>query len=197
LTPIVARVVAHPVAAYLIREYLGDVHLGHQPLVTMKPGANGSDRWHTDYPYHGEVPFQGEPQALQFNVAVHEFREDNAATQFLPGSHASGSAVPKEWNEADHLKGGRPGEGVHQDVRHMLGPAGSGIIYDARTWHRRCPECNRIGGDRIAILNAVTKRCHKPMMKKGQEADRFRESAIPAMLTQRERNVVEHLCLQT
>jgi len=202
LTPIVARLVAHPVAAYLFRGYVGDVHLGHQPLVTMRPGQNSGGRWHTD---HGAALIEGRPQGVQFNVCVDEFREDNAATQFLPGSHASGRGIPDEWNSANHLKGGH-GNGVHPDVRHMLAPAGAGIIYDARTWHRACPECNRCpycdpsvqcsGGDRIAILNAVTARSFKPMMNKESEADRFRKSAIPAMLTQRERDVVERLCLQ-
>jgi len=75
----------------------------------------------------------------------------------------------------------------------MLAPAGSGILYDSRTWHRPCPECNDAGGDRIAILNAIITPQHPPMSHKEGAADQFNKSKIPEMLTQREREVVAHL----
>lgn len=194
LTPIVPRAIAHPVVGYLLREYLGvDFYLAHPPEVTMKP--TGFDIWHTDYPYHGgQASFSGRPQGVQLNIAVDEFREDNAATQYLPGSHFSGTHVPAEWNSHKHLRGGRPGKGVHRDVQHMLAPAGSGIIYDARTWHRRCPECNTTGGDRVAILNSVIARHHQPMYDKRADARLYESSRIPDQLTRREKDVVKRLC---
>merc|ERR1711971_165736 len=94
--------------------------------------------------------------------------------------------VPKQWNRSDDLKRGRPGSGVHPDVRHMIAPAGSAIIYDSRTWHRRCPECNSSGGDRIAILNAVIRRHHAPMHDKTHDVALYENSNIPSMLTESE-----------
>jgi ectoine hydroxylase-related dioxygenase (phytanoyl-CoA dioxygenase family) len=133
---------------------------------------------------------------VQFNICVDEFREDNAATQYVPGSHASDEGI------ANVLRGDHGPEvnhmlPEHAEVRHMLAPAGAGIIYDARMWHRACGrECNRSGGDRIAILNSVTARSFRRMRFKESEANNFMESETRAMLTQREKDAVERLCLQ-
>jgi ectoine hydroxylase-related dioxygenase (phytanoyl-CoA dioxygenase family) len=128
---------------------------------------------------------------VQFNVCVDAFRKDTAATQFVRGSHSFKTGIPHDWNVSPHLR-----IDVDSRVEHMLAPAGGGIIYDARTWHRACPECNHNDEDRIAILNYVTPRTVRLFADKKSEADRFKKSAIKSMLTQRERDVVERLCSQ-
>ena len=35
-----------------------------------------------------------------------------------------------------------PGEGLFAAVRQVTAPAGTAFIYDARLWHRACPELN-------------------------------------------------------
>lgn len=188
-SPAFTRAVAHPVAQWLIEQYLGsDVRFGHVPAVTMCPKKDGSDKWHTDYPYHGRVKFQGPPQGLQFNICVDPFQVDNAATQFVPLSHKKGHGVPHHWNR-DATRMIHEGQGVE----HMLATAGSGLLYDARTWHRRCPECNRSGQNRIAVLIAVTRREHKQMSDTKPAAKEFQKSNMRGVLTRRECDVVQRL----
>lgn len=202
LCPIVSKAIAHPVVAYLFNEFLGDdIYMGHHPNLLLRPGFS---LWHTDYPYQGPgfpkpwYPRTGNPKGLQFNICVDAFREDNAATQFVPGSHAFESYPPRAWNTNPALMRGCPGEGVHQDVRYMIAPAGSGVLYDARTWHRACPECSPRRKGRVAILNAVITRENKPMASVSAMKElvhHYQTSGIPDQLTQRERDVVRSLCL--
>lgn len=190
-TPAVARCLAHPVLQWLMTEFLAvnNPHLGHLPTVSLRP-KDGSAKWHTDLPYHGKVPFSGPPQGLQCNICVDEFRADNAATQFQPKSHASGSGVPKEWNKG-HTRMGR---GVHEHVKQMLAPAGSAVIYDARMWHRSCPELIKPGENRVAVLMAVTNPKHEPRWATSDGGSAFESSGTATSLTRREREVVKSMC---
>ena len=70
------------------------------------------------------------------------------------------------------------GEGLHKDVKQFEAPAGSAILYDSRTWHRRCDEANVSGKDRIAILNAVTPSWVLPMSDKQAASDSYKTSEI-------------------
>ncbi len=197
----VARAVTHPEALWLAREYMetDDVHFCHQPVVTiLKPakallGTFPPGGWHSDYPYHpGVFPdaWPEQPLGLQFNICVDDFRPETAGTQYIPGSHREGRWPPAELNE----RGTRPGEGVFRDVRQVEAPAGSAVVYDARTWHRACYELNVSGRDRIAILNAMAPAWVRPMMDKAWLTEQFEASPVAALLDERQRREIDRLC---
>lgn len=201
----VARAVTNPVALWLIRSYLcsDDIHFCHQPGVTvLRPakaliGTFPESGWHSDYPYHPGVLESArwgdaEPLAVQYNVCIDEFRQDNAATQFLPYSREKRAFPPMEFNEG----GTRMGEGVHRDVEQMVAASGSVLIYDARTWHRACEELNTSGADRVAILNAVARSWVRPMADKSPGSLSYLKSLTPQHLNDRERSDIESLCLR-
>jgi hypothetical protein len=201
----VARAVTNPVALWLIQTYLGneEIHFCHPPGVTvMRPakeliGTHPDIGWHSDYPYHPGILERArwadeQPLAVQFNVCVDAFRQDNGATQYLPDSHQKRTFPPMEFNEG----GTRMGKGVHKDVKQMVAPSGSALVYDARVWHRACEELNVSGNDRYAILNAVALSWVRPMGDKSASAETYRQSATPRQLTERERSDIERLCLQ-
>ncbi len=193
----------HPLALWLLRTYMStdDIHFCHQPIITtLRPadalkGTFPEAGWHSDYPYHpGVFPDDHWPESpvfgVQYNVCLDEFRADNAATQFVPGSHRLCKGPPVEFNRG----GTRMGEGIHKDVSQFYAPAGAGLIYDARTWHRACHELNVSGKDRIAFLNAVAPAWVRPMIDKTPVGDRYATSEVPGQLTEREREDVERLC---
>lgn len=199
----VASAVTHEVALWLCRQYMSteEIHFCHQPVITtLKParelrGTFPEGGWHSDYPYHPGVfandvwpasPVYG----VQFNICIDEFRADNAATQFVPHSHLQNAGPPDEFN----VGGTRAGEGVFAKVEQLCAPAGAAIIYDSRTWHRACHELNQSGADRVAILNAVTPAWVRPMIDKTPVGEAFRNSTVPAALTEREAAEIERLC---
>lgn len=199
----VVRASSHPVALWIMRRYMDteEIHFCHQPVITtVKPadrlrGTFPEKGWHTDYPYHpGVFPEDSWPErpifGAQFNICVDAFRADNAATQYLPGSHLKRKRPTPEFNAG----GTRMGHGRHARVRQWLAPAGAGLIYDARMWHRACNELNASGRDRAAILNAVAPAWVGPMMDKRWLARAFPASPAARGLTARERAEIERLC---
>src|SRR5262249_16364390 len=77
--------------------------------------------------FHVDVPrgHQAWPM-VNFILMVDEFRADNGATRFVPGSHKWSvipEAVMKDPNDAD------------DDQVFACGPAGSVIVYDGSVWH--------------------------------------------------------------
>jgi ectoine hydroxylase-related dioxygenase (phytanoyl-CoA dioxygenase family) len=199
----VARAASHPVALWLLRQYMQteDIHYCHQPIITtLKPakelkGQFPEQGWHNDYPYHpGIFPedyWPAEPvYGLQYNVCVDSFETGNAATQFVPGSHEKCHRPPVEMNTG----GTHAGVGAHKDVQQMLAPPGAALLYDSRTWHRACHELNLSGRDRIAILNAVAPAWVTPMIDKTPVKERYQASEIPESLTIRERAEIALLC---
>ena len=203
--PDMARSAAHPVAQWLFQEYLKskDIHFCHQPVITtLKPakdllGTHPIGGWHSDYPYHnGVFPGDAWPEepvfGVQYNVCVDEFIAETGATQFVPGSYKWCRPPSDEFNEI----GNWMGHGVHTDVRQMTAPAGSALIYDARTWHRACHELNVSGQDRVAFLNAVAPAWVRPMTDKNFLVRAYQESKVPALLTQREEQMIDQYCLK-
>jgi ectoine hydroxylase-related dioxygenase (phytanoyl-CoA dioxygenase family) len=86
---------------------------------TVLPGAASQD-------LHVDVrPEEDAWPLLGFIVMVDEFREDNGATRFVPGSHRSEPTSAREGNQ-------RPDEGAHVLA---CGEPGSVIVYLGSTWH--------------------------------------------------------------
>jgi len=199
----VCNAVTHPVALWLMQNYLGTpaIHYCHQPVVTaLLPAKNilgtfPEDGWHSDYPYHRDVFPEDrwsddQIYGLQFNICIDEFCADNAATQYVPGSHLNRDFPPRAFNQG----GTRMGKGLHKDVKQMLAPAGSALVYDSRTWHRACEELNASGNIRVAVLNAVSPSWVRPMSDRTSGKHDFEVSGIAAALTERECQAISTLC---
>ena len=101
-------------------------------------------------------------------------RRGQGATQFIPESHHSGRDPPLEMQMAEVT----PGEGFFKDVYQVTAPAGAAFIYDARLWHRACPELNRTDSWRVAILNCVLPSWVVPMLPREQGAEMFVDSYV-------------------
>jgi ectoine hydroxylase-related dioxygenase (phytanoyl-CoA dioxygenase family) len=108
---------------------------------TVLPGA-AAQRLHVDV-----RPDQDAWPLVGFIVMVDEFRSDNGATRFVPGSH-----------RAETLTGAREGNHRPDDERHVLacGDAGSVIVYFGSTWHGY--SANRSTTPRRAIQGAYIPR---------------------------------------
>jgi ectoine hydroxylase-related dioxygenase (phytanoyl-CoA dioxygenase family) len=108
---------------------------------TLRP-CQPAQNLHVDYPRDG----QGWTM-VGFILAVDEFRIDNGATRFLPGSHLW-SAVPNGLLAApfaDH-----PGQVV------ACAPAGSMIVFNGSVWHGHT--ANRSDAPRRSIQGAYIRR---------------------------------------
>lgn len=139
----VGRAICEPISLWLIREYLQtrDLHLGHPPNVTALPPYDGKSKtqgWHSDIPYGREngVDRKGPLKAVQRNVCVSDFAKANGATAYKLGSHTDDNLPPPAWNPGHDGPDPtvRPYSGPESDV--VEAPAGSIVLYDARTWHR-------------------------------------------------------------
>ncbi len=199
------RAISNPLALWVMQRFMqtDQIHFCHPPVITtLKPaksllGTFPDDGWHADYPYHPGV-FPDEhwpsepPLGVQFNICVDPFEKKNGGTQYLPGSHQRRHWPPAEFNQG----GTRMGEGLHKHVQQFEASAGSAILYDSRTWHRRCDEANASGKDRIAILNAVTPSWVLPMADKKPDSDRYQDSDIFHQLSVQERHDIDRLFCQ-
>lgn len=203
----IARATIEPVTLWLLREMLQtrDVRLGHPPSVNALPPDDGKrdvQGWHTDFPYlwgtGDRVPTAGGGPLLgmQRNTCVSDFRVDNGATLFRLGSHRSPQFPPDDWGitnqtmrrgyRAEH---GLPYGGPEASV--IEAPAGSMVLYDARTWHRA--GTNLTNRRRGAMIQAFVPTYVMPFMDTSATYKAFLDSAVPAQLTARERLEVEKL----
>ena len=91
------------------------------------------------------------------------------------------------------------GVGVHKDVVQVPFPAGSGILYDSRTYHRAPPELNISGEERWAMLTCIVPTFVRDLRARDDKvgpADAFaRATAVHGALTERETaDVIKMLC---
>ena len=86
---------------------------------TVQPGA-AAQGLHVDV-----RPDEDAWPLLGFIVMVDEFREDNGATRFVPGSHYAEPTSVRDGNQ-------RPDDGVHVLA---CGEPGSVVLYLGSTWH--------------------------------------------------------------
>ena len=205
--PAVTKVTVEPISLWLAREYMRtrDIRLGHSPNVTALGGDDGVREvqgWHTDFPYlwgTGDripVPSGDLVLGMQRNVCVSEFRKDNGATLFKLGSHASNAAPPKAWGQSrqTYRKGNRarhglPYGGADADV--IEAPAGSIVLYDARTWHRA--GVNQTDRKRGAIIQAIVPSYIIPFMDTSATYKAFLASPASGQVTEREGKELDQL----
>ena len=204
------RTAAEPVSLWLVRQYMrtGDIRFGHTPALIVlgqDDGKRNVQGWHSDYPYHwgirapGKVPeHTGRELVLgvQRNVCVSDFTKERGATLFKLGSHAHNHAPPEEWgNAAAHAQPGYraahglPYDGAAADV--IEAPAGSIILYDARTWHRA--GVNRTPRKRAAMLQAMLPAFVMPKNDTSRSYRAFLDCAAHQALNQRERDELRRL----
>ena len=212
LDPAMARATVEPISLWLCRQYMRveDIKLGHPPSVTaLTPddGERAVQGWHSDFPYMWgsdrsagayRVP-PGDDElclALQRNICVSDFRVESGATVFKLASHRVGAVPPAEWGRAnqtyqagDRQAHGLPYGGPETDV--IEAPAGTIILYDARTWHRA--GVNTTNRRRGAVIQAITPGFIIPFMPMTASYNGFLASGVPAQLTERERREVQAL----
>ncbi len=207
--PALARATAEPLTAWLCRQYMAtnDITLGHPPSVsalTPDDGQRPVQGWHTDFPYlwgtGDRVPVQNGVLTLgmQRNVCVSDFRKENGATVFKLGTHRQPAVPPRAWGISNDTY--RPGHREQfglpyggPDTEVIEAPAGTIILYDARTWHRA--GVNLTQRKRGAIVQAIVPGFIMPFMDVSATFKAYIESMVPAQLSARERRDLEKLML--
>lgn len=118
----------------------------------------------TAQPLH--VDFQRDADGwpmVGFIFMIDEFRSDNGATRFLPGSHT--------WQTAPKDAMSDPAAD-HEQVL-ACGPAGSVIVYNGSIWHGHSP--NRTSEPRRSIQGAYIRREARPAVN---QAARIRQETL-------------------
>ena len=130
---------------------------------------------------------------MQFNIALTDFTPETGATQFVLGSHEFDGPPSTEMNAIPTIAG----QGPHKNVVQASFPAGSGILYDSRTYHRAPPELNVSGAERWAMLTCIVPSFVRDLRArddKVESADAFaRATNVHAALTGRELQDVLHM----
>lgn len=119
----------------------GPFKLSNMIARTLRAGSPAQDI-HADFEYD-QLP--GWPM-VGFIIMVDEFRADNGATRFVPGSHYR--LTPADYPQ--DRKADYPGQVL------ACGPAGSIIIYNGSTWHGHT--ANSSGAPRRSIQGAYIRR---------------------------------------
>jgi ectoine hydroxylase-related dioxygenase (phytanoyl-CoA dioxygenase family) len=184
----------------------------------VEPGG-----WHSDYPYpltseteyhtfmlgpeegakldasiatrHPDWKNRRARLGMQFNIALTDFTPETGGTQFVLGSHEFGAPPSAEMNAVPTVAG----VGVHKGVVQVPFPAGSGILYDSRTYHRAPPELNISGKERWAMLTCIVPSFVRDLRarddKEGSAEAFARSAAVHKHLTPREaKDVLSMLC---
>ena len=126
-----------PVLDACLRTIGGPFKLSAMLGRTVRPRA-AAQALHVDFPADAD----GWPM-LGFIFMVDEFRSDNGATRFLPGSH--------RW---PYVPGHRAADYMRQVM--ALGPAGSLLVYNGSVWHGHA--ANRSDQPRRSIQGAYIRR---------------------------------------
>lgn len=196
----VGRAICEPISLWLIRQYLQtrDLHLAHPPnVITLGPydGKSRAQGWHSDIPYgrEGGADRNGPIKAVQRNVCVSDFAKANGATAYKLGSHAADSLPPPEWNPGHDGPdpAARPYSGPEADV--IEAPAGSIVLYDARTWHRA--GFNHSDNKRAAMLMSFQTADVTPKKDTRPTCKKLHESSVYEELNPREQREITELMM--
>lgn len=209
----VARASAEPVSLWLMRQYMGtdEIRFAHPPsfaVLDRDDGQRDVQGWHSDFPYlwgidrhvgGGRIPAGKTGDlvlGIQRNICVTDFTRGNGATRFKLGSHRRNAGPPADWGlgvayrRPGHRKRhGLPYGGPEADV--IEAPAGSVLLFDARTWHRA--GLNETDSRRAAILQAVAPPYIMPFADSGAAFKTFVRSAPWREISDRERRELESL----
>ena len=125
---------------------------------TVKPGAPAQGL-HVDFRWEKD----GWPM-VGFIIMVDEFRSDNGATRFVPGSHLW-PQVPSDVMQDPTAD--------HDGQISVCGPAGSVVIYNGSVWHGHA--ANRTADPRRSIQGAYIRRDAQSAVN---QANRIRPSTL-------------------
>ena len=187
----VLQATIEPVSLWLTQQYMQhcDIRLGHPPSVTSLPPDDGKREvtgWHTDYPYlrgiGDRIGASGNlVLGMQCNTCVSDFKVENGATMFKLGSHVEEARPYTEWGVTNNTvmpghrkKHGLPYSGEEATV--IEAPAGSMVLYDARTWH--CAGLNQTNRRRGAMIQAFVPGYIMPFMDTSAAFKAFLESDV-------------------
>ena len=196
----VGRAICEPVSLWLIRNYLGtrDLHLAHPPnCISLAPydGVSRVQGWHADIPYGrtGGADRKGPRKAVQRNVCISDFGKANGATAYKLGSHQEDSGPPEEWNPGHQGDDPtlRPYSGPDADI--VEAPAGSIVLYDARTWHRA--GFNHSDQKRGAMLMSFQTADVTPKKDTRPTCGKLHESSVYNELNAREQREITELMM--
>ncbi len=204
----VSQATIEPVSLWLTQQYMQhcDIRLGHPPSVTSLPPDDGKREvtgWHTDYPYlrgiWDRIGASGNlVLGVQCNTCVSDFKVENGATMFKLGSHVEETGSYTEWGVTNNTvmpghrkKHGLPYSGEEATV--IEAPAGSMVLYDARTWH--CAGLNQTYRRRGAMIQAFVPSYIMPFMDTSAAYKAFLESDVINDLNERQLLEIEKLML--
>ena len=211
----VGQTAAEPVSLWVTREYMGtnQIRFGHSPsLAILGPddGERDVQGWHSDFPYlwgiarsetNGRIPeheAKGLVLGVQRNICISAFTKEGGATAFKLGSSNLHQGPPKEWGTGTmyfprgyRKENGLPYNGPEADI--VEAPAGSIILYDARTWHRA--GVNRTNRLRGAMLQAIIPHFMMPFFDTTESYRQYLKSEVVKQLTMREFYEIESLML--
>ena len=212
-TAAVAKTAAEPVSLWLIRRYLqtDDIRLAHAPSIVVLSKDDGKrdvQGWHSDFPYlwgitrrvgGGRIPTDTSgalAMGVQRNICISEFKKENGATCFKLGTHTLNAGPPSDWGigsvysqQGYREAHGLPYNGPEADT--IEAPAGSIILYDARTWHRA--GVNRTDEKRAAMLQAMIPMYLMPFNDTSKPYKDFVSSPLLAEINQREQKDIGEL----
>ena len=142
-----SELLVHPLILYLVRTYLGkSARAATWSSNTLLPHMDHAVLgWHTDYPYHDIEPgtWPELPLGVQVMWMIDEFRNDNGATMFFPGSHLTMN--PPVFDEFDEPDGAQT----------LCAPSGSVLIAHSAWWHRQTANTSPL--PRHALLASYTR----------------------------------------
>ena len=211
----VGQAAAEPVSLWLTREYMRteEIRFGHPPSLAVLPPDDGKRNvqgWHSDFPYlwgiagldkTGRIPeheAHGLVLGIQRNICISPFTKVGGATAFKLGSSNLHQGPPVKWGTGSSYfkhdsrkERGLPYNGPDADI--VEAPAGSIILYDARTWHRA--GVNRTNRLRGAMLQAIIPHYIMPFYDTTAPYKQFLESPVVNELTTRETAEIESLML--
>ncbi len=211
----VGQAAAEPVSLWLTRQYMrtNQIRFGHPPslaLLSTDDGQRDVQGWHSDFPYlwgiagpdtDGRIPEHesvGLVLGVQRNICISPFTKEGGATAFKLGSSNLHRGPPREWGRGSdyfprgHRKEhGLPYNGPEADI--VDAPAGSIILYDARTWHRA--GVNRTNRLRGAMLQAIIPHFMMPFYDTTSAYRQYLESSVVDQLSMREFYEIESLML--
>jgi ectoine hydroxylase-related dioxygenase (phytanoyl-CoA dioxygenase family) len=116
--------VEHPVVLKFAEDFLGPSII-QESILCQNLSANITRPGSQAMGIHADLgfmrsPWPTEPVMIQFAWAIDDYTVENGATRFVPGSHLAGHSPD-------------PSEPHYSEA--AVAPAGSVIVWDARTWH--------------------------------------------------------------
>ena len=211
----VGQTAAEPVSLWVTRQYMGtnQIRFAHSPSLAILPPDDGErdvQGWHSDFPYlwgiargetSGRIPVHEAPElvlGVQRNICISPFTKEGGATAFKLGSSNLHRGPPSEWGTGTmyfprgyRKENGLPYNGPEADI--VDAPAGSIILYDARTWHRAgVNHSNKLRG---AMLQAIIPHFMMPFFDTTASYRQYLKSSVVDQLSQREFYEIESLML--